>query len=91
MSCNCIVDSLIARSTGNIRCNCIDAHTDNSLRYRRGKLESNDVDIVISHSNLKSGGDQIKGLCKELVKRLYEKGTARIVGLFYFFPSNTSS
>ncbi|KAJ8076730.1 hypothetical protein PM082_001153 [Marasmius tenuissimus] len=42
--------------------------------YRRGKPESNDVDIVISHSNLKSGGEQIKGLCKELVKRLYEKG-----------------
>ncbi|KAL0578921.1 hypothetical protein V5O48_003069 [Marasmius crinis-equi] len=42
--------------------------------YRRGKPESNDVDIVISHGDLKSGGEQIKGLCKKLVKRLYEKG-----------------
>ncbi|KAJ3724399.1 hypothetical protein C8R42DRAFT_701765 [Lentinula raphanica] len=42
--------------------------------YRRGKDKSNDIDIVISHKDLKSGGDQVKGLCAELVKRLYDKG-----------------
>lgn len=42
--------------------------------YRRGKDESNDVDIVISHKDLKSGGDQVKGLCAQLVKRLHDKG-----------------
>ncbi|KAF9451531.1 DNA polymerase mu [Macrolepiota fuliginosa MF-IS2] len=30
--------------------------------YRRGKMESNDVDIVISHSDLKKGANLIKGL-----------------------------
>lgn len=48
------------------------------IRYRRGKLESNDVDIVISHADLRSGGDQIKGLSKKLVQRLYDRGTIRV-------------
>jgi len=42
--------------------------------YRRGKLESNDVDIVISHPHLQSGGDQVKGLCAKLVNRLWDNG-----------------
>ncbi|KAF5380505.1 hypothetical protein D9615_004682 [Tricholomella constricta] len=42
--------------------------------YRRGKLQSNDVDIVFSHSDLRSGGNQVKGLCRKLVQRLYDRG-----------------
>lgn len=45
------------------------------IRYRRGKQESNDVDIVISHPDIKSGGDQVKGLCSLLTGRLCDKGT----------------
>lgn len=47
--------------------------------YRRGKPESNDVDIVITHPNLKSGAGIVKGLCKKLVKRLYEQGLVKHV------------
>ncbi|GLB37723.1 putative DNA polymerase mu [Lyophyllum shimeji] len=42
--------------------------------HRRGKPESNDVDIVIGHSDIQNGGELIKGLCKRLVHRLYERG-----------------
>ncbi|TFK44904.1 hypothetical protein BDQ12DRAFT_641934 [Crucibulum laeve] len=42
--------------------------------YRRGKLESNDVDIVISHPDLKTGAAKIKGLCTQLTKHLYKQG-----------------
>ncbi|KAJ7686516.1 DNA polymerase mu [Mycena rosella] len=42
--------------------------------YRRGKAESNDVDIVITHSTLESGSDQVKGLGEQLVNRLYACG-----------------
>ncbi|KAI0685458.1 Nucleotidyltransferase [Cytidiella melzeri] len=38
--------------------------------YRRGKPESNDVDIVFTHPN----SEVAKSLCKRFVKRLYEKG-----------------
>ncbi|KAI0343503.1 Nucleotidyltransferase [Trametopsis cervina] len=38
--------------------------------YRRGKPESNDVDIVFTHPD----PEKVKGLCKRLVKRLYERG-----------------
>lgn len=41
--------------------------------HRRGKTESNDVDIVIGHRDLQSGGELIKGLCKKLVQRLYDR------------------
>jgi hypothetical protein len=44
------------------------------FRYRRGKPESNDVDIVISHPDLKSGAGIVKGLCQKLVNRLYSQG-----------------
>ena len=43
-------------------------------RYRRGKQQSNDIDIVISHPDLKSGGDKVKGLCTRFVQRLYKRG-----------------
>ncbi|EGO26473.1 hypothetical protein SERLADRAFT_447668 [Serpula lacrymans var. lacrymans S7.9] len=42
--------------------------------YRRGKPQSNDVDIVISHRNWESGAGKIKGLCKRFVRRLHERG-----------------
>ncbi|KAF9268570.1 Nucleotidyltransferase [Marasmius fiardii PR-910] len=42
--------------------------------YRRGKPESNDVDIVISHRDLKTGRGHVIGLCAELVQVLYSKG-----------------
>ncbi|KAH8103597.1 Nucleotidyltransferase [Cristinia sonorae] len=38
--------------------------------YRRGKSESNDVDIVFTHPD----ASKVKGLCKRLVDRLYERG-----------------
>lgn len=38
--------------------------------YRRGKQESNDVDIVLTHPD----GERVKGLCKRFVKRLYDRG-----------------
>ncbi|KAJ3565560.1 hypothetical protein NP233_g7552 [Leucocoprinus birnbaumii] len=42
--------------------------------YRRGKSQSNDVDIVITHSDIMSGAHIIKGLCAKLTKRLHERG-----------------
>ncbi|CAA7260552.1 unnamed protein product [Cyclocybe aegerita] len=42
--------------------------------YRRGKPQSNDADIIISHSDLKSGAGLVKGLCTKLTQRLYAKG-----------------
>ncbi|KAJ3514753.1 hypothetical protein NLJ89_g2188 [Agrocybe chaxingu] len=42
--------------------------------YRRGKPQSNDVDIIISHSDLKSGAGLVRGLCTKLTQRLYAKG-----------------
>jgi len=38
--------------------------------YRRGKPESNDVDIVFTHPD----AGVVKGLCKRFVRRLYERG-----------------
>ncbi|KAH9856763.1 Nucleotidyltransferase [Lenzites betulinus] len=38
--------------------------------YRRGKLDSNDVDIVFTHPD----ANKVKGLCKRLVQRLHERG-----------------
>ena len=38
--------------------------------YRRGKPESNDVDIVFTHPD----AAKIKGLCKRFVRRLHERG-----------------
>ncbi|KAH9944599.1 Nucleotidyltransferase [Amylocystis lapponica] len=38
--------------------------------YRRGKPESNDVDIVFTHPD----PTRVRGLCKRLVRRLHERG-----------------
>jgi len=43
-------------------------------RYRRGKAESNDVDIVFCSPESMKGIQGVKGLCGKLVKRLYDKG-----------------
>lgn len=42
--------------------------------YRRGKQESNDVDIVIGHSDPSTAKAKITGLSKKLTRRLYKKG-----------------
>ncbi|KAI6125473.1 hypothetical protein EV401DRAFT_1937739 [Pisolithus croceorrhizus] len=41
--------------------------------YRRGKPLSNDVDIVITHSDWNSGSEKVKGLAKRLVQALHEQ------------------
>ncbi|CAL1711990.1 unnamed protein product [Somion occarium] len=38
--------------------------------FRRGKPEGNDVDIVFTHPD----GGMVKGLCRQLVQRLHERG-----------------
>lgn len=38
--------------------------------YRRGKPESNDADIVFTHSD----GSKVKGLCKRVVRQLHKQG-----------------
>ncbi|KAK7036418.1 hypothetical protein VNI00_011615 [Paramarasmius palmivorus] len=62
---------VVMRELGEIKVGCVSTITGG---YRRGKSESNDVDIVISHEDLKSGSDEVKGLCSRLVKRLYDQG-----------------
>lgn len=52
----------------------VTSNTRKCSRYRRGKPESNDVDIVISHPGLRSGADEVKGLCAKLVRQLYDRG-----------------
>ncbi|XP_006461257.1 hypothetical protein AGABI2DRAFT_118163 [Agaricus bisporus var. bisporus H97] len=42
--------------------------------HRRGKLESNDMDIVITHSDMHQGTGSIKGMAAKLVERLYKRG-----------------
>ncbi|KAG1746475.1 hypothetical protein EDB19DRAFT_1689817 [Suillus lakei] len=42
--------------------------------YRRGKPQSNDVDIVITHTDWNLGSQKVKGLCRKLVQRLHEQG-----------------
>ncbi|KAH7911389.1 hypothetical protein BJ138DRAFT_1085723 [Hygrophoropsis aurantiaca] len=41
--------------------------------YRRGKPQSNDVDIVFTHNDWTLGSQKVKGLCKRLVHRLHEQ------------------
>jgi len=42
--------------------------------YRRGKPQSNDVDIVITHTDWELGSQKVKGLCRKLVRRLHGQG-----------------
>lgn len=54
--------------------------------YRRGKPESNDVDIVFTHPD----PEKVKGLCKRLVKKLYEQGmVSHVMHLSSFHQPNT--
>ena len=46
------------------------SHKTPLSRYRRGKPESNDIDIVFTHPNTKSA----KNLCGRLVERLRSEG-----------------
>lgn len=41
------------------------------------------MDIVITHTDAKHGAKNVKGLCKKLVRRLYERGKHLIA--FDFF------
>ncbi|KAI0785852.1 Nucleotidyltransferase [Abortiporus biennis] len=53
--------------------------------YRRGKPESNDVDIVFTHPDT----TKVKGLCKRFVKRLYEQGmVSHVMHLSSFHAHN---
>ncbi|KAJ6497660.1 hypothetical protein C8R45DRAFT_822634 [Mycena sanguinolenta] len=55
--------------------------------YRRGKAESNDVDIVITHPTLASGSNQVMGLGQDLVNRLYARGLiTHVMQLSGFHP-----
>ncbi|KAK7057567.1 DNA-directed DNA/RNA polymerase mu [Favolaschia claudopus] len=55
--------------------------------YRRGKAESNDVDIVITHPKLVSGSDQVMSLGQMLVNRLHERGLiTHVMHLSGFHP-----
>ncbi|KAF8839108.1 Nucleotidyltransferase [Paxillus ammoniavirescens] len=47
--------------------------------YRRGKPQSNDVDIVITHTDWSLGSQKVNGLCKRLVQRLHERGLVKHV------------
>ncbi|KIJ15525.1 hypothetical protein PAXINDRAFT_77120 [Paxillus involutus ATCC 200175] len=47
--------------------------------YRRGKPQSNDVDIVITHTDWSLGSQKVNGLCKKLVRRLHERGLVKHV------------
>ena len=47
--------------------------------YRRGKAQSNDVDIVISHQDFENGGELVKGLCEKLVTSLCKQGNVLFV------------
>ncbi|KAF9228433.1 Nucleotidyltransferase [Gyrodon lividus] len=47
--------------------------------YRRGKPQSNDVDIIITHTDWSLGSEKVQGLCKKLVQRLHESGLVKHV------------
>jgi len=52
-------------------------------------VKSNDVDIVISHPDLRSGSDKVKGLCKRFVQHLHSRGmVSHIMHLSSFHAHN---
>ncbi|KAI6148381.1 hypothetical protein BKA82DRAFT_4136271 [Pisolithus tinctorius] len=58
--------------------------------YRRGKPQSNDVDIVITHSDWNSGSKKVKGLSKKLVQVLHERNiVTHVMHLSGFHEHNT--
>lgn len=55
--------------------------------HRRGKPESNDVDIVITHSDWEKGGKILKGLCTKFTKHLHARGECPVSSItLVFFP-----
>ena len=48
----------------------VGGRTDGWHSFRRGKPESNDVDIVFTHPD----GEKAKGLCKRTMAWLHQKG-----------------
>ncbi|KAF7362250.1 DNA-directed DNA/RNA polymerase mu [Mycena venus] len=66
-----LMHDIVMGELGKLRPGCLSTVVGG---YRRGKTESNDVDIVITHPTLVSGSDQVKGLGEVLVNRLYEAG-----------------
>ncbi|KAF9486019.1 DNA polymerase mu [Pholiota conissans] len=57
--------------------------------HRRGKQESNDVDIVISHGDVKKGAEIVKGLCARFTRHLHTKGmVTQVMHLSSFHAHN---
>ncbi|KIK94774.1 hypothetical protein PAXRUDRAFT_11842 [Paxillus rubicundulus Ve08.2h10] len=50
---------------------------DGPISYRRGKPQSNDVDIVIPHTGWSPGSQKVNSLCEKLVRRLHEHGLVK--------------
>lgn len=65
------INGTIMRELGHIQKGCKSVITGG---YRRGKPQSNDVDIVITHTDWNLGSQKVKGLCRKLVQRLHEQG-----------------
>jgi len=58
--------------------------------YRRGKEKSNDVDIVIGHTDFSSGTGKNKELCKRFLQHLHTKGlVTHVMHLSSFHAPNT--
>ncbi|KAJ7018344.1 hypothetical protein C8F04DRAFT_1277805 [Mycena alexandri] len=81
-----LMHDIVMAELGKLRSGCLSTIVGG---YRRGKAESNDVDIVITHPTLVSGSDQVKGLGELLVNRLYERGLiTHVMHLSGFQPAN---
>lgn len=65
------INGTIMRELGHIQKGCKSVIAGG---YRRGKPQSNDVDIVITHTDWNLGSQKVKGLCRKLVRRLHEQG-----------------
>ncbi|KAG6828532.1 hypothetical protein H0H92_007660 [Tricholoma furcatifolium] len=58
--------------------------------YRRGIAHSSDVDIVITHPGFRNGNGEMKDLCRNFLKRLYERGIITHVTRSGFFGQKSS-
>ncbi|KAK0195769.1 hypothetical protein F5146DRAFT_1026996 [Armillaria mellea] len=87
--------ALVMDELGHLQPGCSSTITGS---YRRGKEGSSDVDIVITHENLKTAGNQVKSLCEQLVHRLYSRGlsnfgdtSSRTAERVFVLPSDGTS
>ncbi|KAJ7188691.1 hypothetical protein C8R46DRAFT_1157626 [Mycena filopes] len=81
-----LMRDIVMAEVGKLRPGCLSTIVGG---YRRGKAESNDVDIVITHPTLVSGSDQVKGLGELLVNSLYKRGLiTHVMHLSTFQPPN---